>query len=81
MIFALLLVENCLHCYYIHYFSVWTRTCSNPADINQFTLQIVLTDDRFATFRLGEIAWPITGRTYRQRSCNQKVGCLELLGG
>ena len=35
MIFILIFVENCLLFDAIH-FSVWLRTGSNPADINQF---------------------------------------------
>ena len=29
-------VENCLHYDMIHDFSVWLRTCFNPADNNRF---------------------------------------------
>ena len=35
MNFILMFVKNCLQFDAIHNFSVWLRTCSNPADINR----------------------------------------------
>ncbi len=36
MIFILISIETCLLLDAIHYFSVWLRTGSNPADSNRF---------------------------------------------
>ena len=51
MIIILIFVKNCLWYDAIHNFSIWLRTASNPADINQFQSH---TGNTLYLARLGE---------------------------